>query len=102
MISTASDRLARVSGSHVALKSSLEQLLSLLCDVIQSAEDIDATVVSLSCIAKLSRVHGKAELPLFENVLPVIVTHGIRSTNNKNIQNSADCLLGLLYYPPAF
>ena len=99
MISIASDRLTRVLASDVALKSSLTQLLSLMSDIIETAEDTDATEVALECIAKLSRVHGKAELPLFENTLPVIVANGIGSSNDVTVQDSLNCLLSLLYNP---
>ena len=99
MISIASDRLTRVLASDVALKSSLTQLLSLMSQVIQSADDTDATEVALECIAKLSRVHGKAELPVFEQTLPVIVANGVGSTSDVTVQNSLSCLLSLLYAP---
>lgn len=101
MISIASDRLTRVLASDVALKSSLAQLLSLMSDIIQTSEDADAIEVALECIAKLSRFHGKAQLPLFENALPVIVEKGIGSSNDVTVQHSLNCLLSLLYDPHA-
>ena len=101
MISIASDRLTRVLASDVALKSSLAQLLSLMSDIIQASEDTDATEAALECIAKLSRFHGKAQLPLFENTLPVIVAKGVGSSNNDIVQHSLNCLLSLLYDPLA-
>jgi hypothetical protein len=99
MISIASNRLTKFSASILALKASLSQLLSLLKDIVQSAEDTDATGVALECIAKLSRVHGKTELSLFENVVPVIAERGVGSGNDITIQNSLNCLLSMLYFP---
>jgi hypothetical protein len=97
MMSIASERLLKVSTSDLTIKAPLAQLLSLLNDVIQSSQDIDATEVALECIAKLSRVHGKAQLLEFENTLPTIIKHGINSHNDLTIQRSLDCLLSMLY-----
>jgi len=77
----------------------MAQLLSLLKQLVQSSEDIDAMIVALNCIGKLSRVHGKAQLSMFEDVLPTVVMYGIRSGKHIIIQNASICLLSMLYSP---
>ena len=96
MISIASDRLAS-SVSDVTLKPALTLLLSLLNDLITSADDTDAIVVALGCIVKLSRVHGKGELPLFEAILPAIVARGVGNDNRVVKEKSVNCLFAMLY-----
>ena len=97
MIVIACDRLSNVAASDVSLKASLTQLLSLLNDIIQSAEDLDTTTIALECIGKLSRVHGKAQLLLFEPLLPTIVDRGIERGNDLAIENASNCLTCMLY-----
>jgi len=96
MISLAAERLTRASSTDLSLKKSLTQLLSLLNDVLQSSQDLEEVIVALNCVGKLSRVYGKAELPLFEAVVPTIIARGFRSEENLVIEKSCDCLLSML------
>jgi len=96
MISLAADRLTRAASTDVTLKRSLTQLLSLLTDVLQTSSDVEEAIVALNCIGKLSRVYGKAELPLFDAVVPSVIARGIRSEDNLVIEKSCDCLLSML------
>jgi len=96
MISLAAERLTRASSTDLSLKKSLTQLLSLLNDVLQSSQDLEEVIVALNCVGKLSRVYGKAELPLFDPVVPTIIARGIRSEENLAIEKSCDCLLSML------
>jgi hypothetical protein len=96
MISLAAERLTRASSTDLSLKKSLTQLLSLLNDVLQSSQDLEEVIVALNCVGKLSRVYGKAELPLFEAVVPTIIARGIGSEENLVIEKSCDCLLSML------
>jgi hypothetical protein len=97
MITIASDRLARDAVTLVALKPALSRLLSLLNDIVQSADDVEATRVALGCIGKLSRVHGKTELPLFETIVPAIVSRGIGNESRIVKEQAVNCLFAMLY-----
>lgn len=96
MISITAERLSRAASTDVSLKKSLTQLLSLLNDVMQSSQDVEEVVAALKCVGRLSRVYGKAELPLFDAVVPTIIAHGICSEDDLAVENSCDCLLSML------
>jgi hypothetical protein len=98
MIFLASHRLTRDVGSDVTLKPALRLLLGLLNDLVKSADDTDATVVALGSIGKLSRAHGKAELPLFEAIVPTIVEHGVESGSLVVKEKAVDCLWAMMYF----
>lgn len=97
MITIASDRLTRAPATEVTLKASLTQLLSLLGDMIKSHEDIDSKVVALDCVGKLSRIYGKTELSLFEDLAAAIVVNGTTNDDDIVIERTFDCLLCMLY-----
>lgn len=99
MIFIVCNRLTRLPTSDVRLNAPMAQLLSLLKQLVQSSEDIDAMTVALNCIGKLSRVHGKAQLSMFEDVLPTVAMYGIRSEKHIIVQNASICLLSMLYSP---
>jgi hypothetical protein len=96
MIAIAADRLSKNS-SDVSLKASLVQLLSLLNDTIASSDDVNSIVVALESLAKLSRVHGKAELSSFEKTLPAIIGRGVSNDDRIVKEASVDCLESMLY-----
>lgn len=96
MISLAAERLTRAASTDISLKKSLTQLLSLLNNVLQSSLDVEEVIVALNCVGKLSRVYGKAELPLFDAVVPTIIARGIRNEEALVIEKSCDCLLSML------
>lgn len=96
MISLAAERLTRAASTDISLKKSLTQLLSLLNNVLQSSSDVEEVIVALNCVGKLSRVYGKAELPLFDAVVPTIIARGIRNEEALVIEKSCDCLLSML------
>jgi hypothetical protein len=98
MMFLASQRLAHDVGSDFTLKPALALLLGLLNDLVKSVDDTDATVVALSSIGKLSRAHGKAELPFFEAIVPTIVEHGVKSDSLVVKENSVDCLCAMMYF----
>jgi hypothetical protein len=96
MIAIATDRLSK-STSDVSLKASLGQMISLLNDTIDSSNDVEAMVVALKSLAKLSRVHGKAELPSFEKVLPALISRGVGGNDRIVKENAVGCLESMLY-----
>jgi hypothetical protein len=96
MISIAAERLTRAHSTDISLKSSLTKLLSLLSGVVTSSQNMEEVVVALNCIGKLSRVYGKAELSLFDAVVPSVVTRGIHGEDAVAVENSCTCLLSML------
>jgi hypothetical protein len=96
MIAIAADRLSK-SSSDVSLKASLVQLLSLLNNTIASSDDVNSIVVALESLAKLSRVHGKAELASFEKAIPAIINRGVSSVDRIVKETAVDCLESMLY-----
>jgi len=99
MLCIATDRLTRTPSSDIALKASLRQLLSIITSILESSEELNEMNVTLQCISQLSRKHGKAELPLFEGLVPVIVSR-IDTENAIVVQRSLDCLSSMLYVTP--
>ena len=97
MITITTDRLAGVASSDPNLAPALAKLMSILTELVSSSEESEAIATSLICIAKLSRVHGKAELSLYENILPIIVDHGLGANDDVIVQQSLDCMLSMLY-----
>jgi hypothetical protein len=96
MIAIAADRLSK-SSSDVSLKASLVQLLSLLNNTIASSDDVNSIVIALESLAKLSRVHGKAELSSFEKAIPAIINRGVSSDDRIVKETAVDCLESMLY-----
>jgi hypothetical protein len=99
MIAIATDRLARDNISDITVKPAVTLLLKSLKEIIASVEDEEATVLALECLAKLSRVHGKAELPVFEEVVPALVHQGIANESKLVKEAAVDCLHSMLYSP---
>lgn len=99
MIAIATDRLARDNTADITVKPAVTLLLKSLKEIITSVEDEEATVLALESLAKLSRVHGKAELPVFEEVVPALVHQGIANENKIIKETAVDCLHSMLYCP---
>jgi hypothetical protein len=97
MLTIASDIVAKASSSDLSLRASITQLLALLTNILEQDDDLKAKTIALRCIRVLSRVHGKAELPLFESALSIIVDKGVGSENVDLIEHSLDALLSMLY-----
>jgi len=95
MITIASDRLAKTSTSDGSTKSALSLLLTLLKDVVESG-DVESSVTALGCVGRLSRVHGKSDLTVFESMVQSVVSHGVNS-GDVIVQDAAvECLLAML------
>jgi hypothetical protein len=99
MIAIATDRLSRDITSDLTLKSALTILLKSLSEIITSAESEEAIILALECVSKLSRVHGKAELPMFEEIVPAVVNQGIARESQVIKEAAVDCLHSMLYFP---
>src|SRR5262245_46328625 len=87
MITIATERLSRGGISEVSLKAPLTLFLSVLDDIIAEAME-DASITALASIGKLSRIHGKAELALFEPMVQTIVRNGVPN-GNANVKTAA-------------
>jgi hypothetical protein len=96
MIAIATARFNRAPALD-ATSSALSLFLALLNDIIRSAENVEMTLEALRCIGKLSRFHGKAQLPQFEQLLPAIVGSGLGSEHGDIKNESVNCLLSMLY-----
>lgn len=97
MIPIATDRVVRTATTDPACKMALSKLLPLLSDVIKAGIDLESTGVAFECVAKLSRVHGKAHVGHFEEIVPILVEHGVLSSREKAIHGAVDCLFFLMY-----
>jgi len=75
----------------------LSKLLPLLTDIIKANVDTDTMNVAFASIAKLSRVHGKAQVGQFEDILPVLVENGILSSREQVVHFAIDCLSVMMY-----
>jgi hypothetical protein len=97
MISIATDRFTKPNKGDTRATTSVTQFLSLLNAIIQNGEVPSTTAVALECVARLSQVHGKANLDAFEKILPIIVEGGLKNQNDVVVLHSLRCLLSMLY-----
>ena len=97
MIPIATVRLVRTPTSDAGCKMALSKLLPLLSDIIKANVDGDTMNVAFASISKLSRVHGKAQVGQFEDILPVVVENGILSSREQIVHVAIDCLSIMMY-----
>jgi U3 small nucleolar RNA-associated protein 10 len=99
MIPIAAARLVRTPATDSACQMAISKLLPLLSDILKAGVDVDSSGVALDSIAKLSRVHGKAHVAQFEDILPVLMEHGIWSSREKTVHDTLNCLFVMMYVP---
>jgi hypothetical protein len=100
MIPIAAARLVRTPTTDSACQMALSKLLPLLSEIIKAAVDVKSTSVALDSVAKLSRVHGKAHVAQFEEILPVLMEHGIGASREETVHATLNCLFVMMYVRP--
>jgi hypothetical protein len=96
MIPIAAARLVRTPTTDSACQMALSKLLPLLSEIIKAAVDVKSTSVALDSVAKLSRVHGKAHVAQFEEILPVLMEHGIGASREETVHATLNCLFVMM------
>ena len=96
MINITTDRLSNAIASDALFKQSMSLFLSVLEDTIIRGEH-KAQIIALDSIGKLSRIHGKAELDLFESQVSSIIQSGVLHPNVDIESAAVRCLLSMLY-----